>query len=49
MGMVRHVAEVGWTPLTPQEALALRGGASGMLFRRRTGGDAPPLQSLDDR
>lgn len=23
--MVRHAAEVGWTPLTPQEALARRG------------------------
>ena len=31
--MVRHAAEVGWTPLTPQAALALRGGTSGMLFR----------------
>ena len=31
--MVRHAAEVGWTPLTPQAALARRGGTSGMLFR----------------
>lgn len=31
--MVRHAAEVGWTPLTSQEALARRGGASSMLFR----------------
>ena len=31
--MVRHAAEVGWTPLTPQEALARRGGTGGMLFR----------------
>ena len=31
--MVRHAAEIGWTPLAPQEALALRGGTSGMLFR----------------
>ena len=31
--MVRHAAEVGWTPLTPQAALARRGGTSAMLFR----------------
>ena len=31
--MVRHAAEIGWTPLAPQEALALRGGTSDMLFR----------------
>ena len=31
--MVRHAAEIGWTPLTPQEALARRGGTGGMLFR----------------
>lgn len=31
--MVRHAAEVGWTPLMPQEALARRGGTSSMLFR----------------
>ena len=31
--MVRHAAEIGWTPLTPKEALARRGGTGGMLFR----------------
>ena len=31
--MVRHAAEVGWTPVSPQEALARRGGQSGVLFR----------------
>ena len=31
--MVRHAEEVGWTPLTPQAALELRGGQEGMLFR----------------
>ena len=31
--MVRHAAEVGWTPLTPQAAAHKRGGEAGMLFR----------------
>ena len=31
--MVRHAAEVGWTPLTPQAATLKRGGEAGMLFR----------------
>ena len=30
--MVRHAAEVGWAPLSPQDALALRGGQAGLLF-----------------
>ena len=33
MPMVRHAAEVGWTPVPPQDALARRGGQSGLLFR----------------
>ena len=33
MPMVRHAAEVGWTPVSPQEALARRGGPAGLLFR----------------
>ena len=33
MPMVRHAAEVGWTPVPPQEALARRGGPAGLLFR----------------
>ena len=31
--MVRHAAEIGWTPLPPRDALALRGGEAGLLFR----------------
>ncbi len=31
--MVRHTAEIGWTPLRPSEALAMGGGESGLLFR----------------
>ena len=31
--MVRHAAAVGWTPLPPKDALALRGGEAGLLFR----------------
>ena len=31
--MVRHAAEVGWTPLSPSNALIMRGGETGLLFR----------------
>ncbi|MXY21894.1 MAG: HsdR family type I site-specific deoxyribonuclease [Dehalococcoidia bacterium] len=31
--MVRHAAEIGWTPLPPSNALAMRGGEAGPLFR----------------
>ena len=31
--MVRHAAEVGWIPLPPQDALAMRYGEAGLLFR----------------
>ena len=31
--MVRHAAEIGWTPLSPSDALAMRGGESELLFR----------------
>jgi len=31
--MVRHVEEIGWTPLTPYEALASRGGEAGAFLR----------------
>ncbi len=31
--MVSHAAEVGWTPLSPGDALALRGGEAGLLFQ----------------
>ena len=30
--MIRHAAEVGWTPLSPQAALRKRGDVAGMLF-----------------
>ena len=31
--MVRHAAEIGWTPLPPEVAVDKRGGEAGMLFR----------------
>ena len=31
--MVRHAAEIGWTSLSPSNALAMRGGEAGLLFR----------------
>ena len=31
--MVRHAAEIGWTPLPPQAAARKRGGEAGLLFR----------------
>jgi len=31
--MVRHAADIGWTPLTPDAARAKRGGEEGLLFR----------------
>ena len=31
--MVRHAAEIGWTPLSPAEALELRRGEAGLLFQ----------------
>ena len=31
--MVRHAAEIGWVPLSPSNALAMRGGEAGLLFR----------------
>ena len=31
--MVRHAAEIGWTPLPPEVAMHKRGGEDGMLFR----------------
>ena len=30
--MIRHAAEVGWAPVSPQDALAKRGGEAGLLF-----------------
>jgi type I restriction enzyme R subunit len=31
--MVKHAVEIGWTPISPDEARQKRGGDSGMLFR----------------
>ena len=31
--MVEHAAEIGWKPISPQNAIAKRGGVAGMLFR----------------
>ena len=31
--MVRHAAEIGWTPVEPHDATRKRGGVSGLLFR----------------
>ena len=31
--MVRHAAEIGWTPLPPEVAMRKRGGETGMMFR----------------
>ena len=31
--MVRHAAEIGWTPVRPADALTMRGGDAGVLFR----------------
>ncbi|MCY4254794.1 MAG: HsdR family type I site-specific deoxyribonuclease [Gammaproteobacteria bacterium] len=36
--MVRHAGEIGWKALSPQEALEMRGGKAGMLFRGEVGG-----------
>lgn len=37
--IVCHAAEVGWTPLPPRDALAMRGGAGRLLFRGVLEGD----------
>ena len=31
--MVAHAAEIGWTPVSPKDATAMRGGEAGTLFR----------------
>ena len=31
--MVRHAAEIGWIPVRPVDALSMRGGEAGLLFR----------------
>ncbi len=31
--MIRHAAEIGWKPLSPSDALAMRGDEAGLLFR----------------
>ena len=44
--MVRHAADIGWMPLPPSDALAMRGGEAGVLFSRRAGRDVGPVQPL---
>ena len=46
--MVRHVAEIGWTPLPPSDALEKRGGETGMLFRDDLMAKLGGIQSVDD-
>ena len=31
--MLQHAAEIGWKPIKPKEAIEMRGGEAGMLFR----------------
>ena len=31
--MVKHAVEIGWTPITPEDARAIRGGEAGTFFR----------------
>ena len=31
--MVRHTAEIGWMPLSLSDALSMRGGEAGLIFR----------------
>ena len=47
--MVRHAAEVGWTSLSPKNALALRGGEAGLLFRGVLEEALHRFNPLDDR
>ena len=47
--MIRHAAEVGWTPLAPREALEKRGGEERMLFRGELCEGARAVQPLADR
>ena len=35
--MVRHAAEIGWTPLTPESSTTKRGGETGIMFRDELG------------
>ena len=36
--MARHAAEIGWTPMSPKDALAMRGGEVGLLFQSEVEG-----------
>ena len=36
--MVTHAAEIGWTPISPTDAVAKRGGEAGMLFHGELAG-----------
>ena len=48
--MVHHAAEIGWVPLSPQDARQKRGGVDGMFFRAELGtklGQFNPWLSAD--
>ena len=47
--MVRHAEEIGWTALSPEEALHMRGGYAGVLLRGGARRYSPAVQSLDNR
>ena len=47
--MVRHAAEVGWTPVPPKGALAHRGGQKGLLFRGDAAFAKPELYEYLER
>ena len=44
--MVKHAAEIGWTPLTPEIAKQKRGGEAGMLLRDELEAKLSAVQSL---
>ena len=46
--MVRHAAEIGWTPIPPKDALRKRCGETGIFVPRRVGKSTWAVQLLDD-
>ena len=44
--MVKHAAEIGWTPLTPEVAKQKRGGEAGMLLRDELEAKLSRVQSM---
>ncbi len=43
--MVKHAVEIGWTPLTPEEARQMRGGEAEMFFRDTLAGKLTEFNS----